>query len=238
MAEALALSSLSSLASLGLPSLAVNFGSSAYSARKAYKYQKKLMNHQYNLTRQLNQNAYQDTTYSMRQAGINPMLAITQGINNLSAGSGGSVGVSAPQFDLASSALDYLAYKNNKKATESQVDVNNSAIKLNDYLSDKAHAESAYTTEQNRQLQDYGPLRAQAEIAQINAGTAKVLNDMKNQNLLTNSQVNLNNNSAQSIKREYDLQSSWDKNNPKLKDWATGYRRFGFGGSVSVPIRK
>lgn len=156
---------------------------SAYAAKKAYKYQSALMDKQYNLTRQLNQNAYQDTTSSMRAAGINPMLAITQGINGLSAGSGGSVSVDNPANAAMSSASTALEMRNAKKLADSQLEVNDSQYHLNSANERAIREQGENTRIQNWLLDKFGAAKQQAEIAQV-------LNNMKNQDKLTNAQVN------------------------------------------------
>lgn len=158
------------------------------SAAKQAKHQMNLMAYQNKLLRENNRNAYQDTVYSMREAGINPMLAIGNGVTNQSVGSGGSVSVPTPDNPV-SSALDYLSYKMQKKLNDSSVDVNKTQERLNDYLGDKAHEESAYTNELNRQIKEFGPLKQRAELEGIFANTAKILSEINNSNKLTDVQL-------------------------------------------------
>ncbi|WGL31136.1 DNA pilot protein [Dipodfec virus UOA04_Rod_742] len=178
---------------MGLGSFGINSASSSRAAKKAYKYNSRLMDKQFNLTRQLNQHAYLDTTNSMREAGINPMLAISNGVNGLSAGSGGSVGVTPAQVeDGASSAMAYKSLKNETELKDSQKHLNNSAESLNNYLGDKAHEESALAREQTKLTIDYGAQEAEERIKQIKAGTRKIENDIQNNTKLANSAVSLN----------------------------------------------
>lgn len=207
-------------------SAGLSFLGGSLSSGKQYRYQRQLMEHQYNLTRQLNRNAYQDTTYSMRQAGINPMLAISNGINGLSAGSGGSVNVPAPDNPV-NSALNYLQYKREKKLADSTVDVNKTTARMNDYLGDKAHHESAYAREQTQLLQDYGPMLKQQEYLNALANTAKVYQDIANSKAITMAQIrNINTNSAKQAKETKAISrakqeglSKWQLQTGKFGTW-------------------
>ncbi len=183
---------LSSAAILGLAGVASglfsgigNFGSSAYSSKKAFKYAIQAMNHQYNLTRQLNQNAYQDTTYSMRQAGINPMLAITQGVNGLSAGSGISTPVSDPKLgDSAFGAYqDYKRLKNETELKDSQKEVNDSTIASNSANARSSREQSDFIRTQKEILSRFGSAKAELE-------NLKILQDIQNSKDLTKAQIN------------------------------------------------
>lgn len=63
----------------------LNFGGSimglfgSNSAKKSFEYSKALQQHQYELERESRKTAYQDTRYSLEQAGYNPLLATNGG---------------------------------------------------------------------------------------------------------------------------------------------------------------
>lgn len=185
-----------------------NSNSAKKAAAASYAYNIASMNHQYQLTRELNRNAYQDTTYSMREAGINPMLAITQGINGLSAGAGANISQQAAQSDMdLSSALalknDRDRVENETEARKSQVSLNKSQENLNQYSADNQHEQAAYTNQQNRLLNTYGDQQQQLQLANtakqgalLDAQRADVQNQIINRNLATNSAIQLNNATA------------------------------------------
>lgn len=185
---------------LGLLQNFVSGRNSAKAADRAFSYSKILQDRQYQYTRELNRNAYQDTTYSMRESGINPMLAFSNGVNSLSGPSGSAPSVTPADTGI-NTALSYLQYKREKKLTDSTLDVNKTQARMNDYLGDKAHYESAMAREQTQLLQDYGPMLKHQEYLQSVANTAKSVQDIKNSVALTNAQIrNLNTNSAKQAK--------------------------------------
>ncbi len=223
---------------LGLLQNFVSGRNSAKAADRAFSYSKILQDRQYQYTRELNRNAYQDTTYSMRQAGINPMLAISNGVNSLS-GPSGSVPSVTPADTGISSALAYLQYKREKKLTDSTLDVNKTQARMNDYLGDKAHYESAMAREQTQLLQDYGPMLKHQEYLQSVANTAKILNDIKNNNALTNAQVaNIkeSTNSAKYLNVDYKRRADWINNRTIPGAWISDWAR-GLGLSPSLRLR-
>lgn len=180
------------LAGVGLGTSVLSGVSSAVSNKQSYKYATALQAQQYQNQRNLNRNAYQDATYSMRQAGLNPMLTIA---NGASGGSAGTAGFNAQNPELESGINTAMAAKQLKNETElkdSQKDLNNSAESLNNYLGDKAHYESALAREQTQLLQEYGPLERQAQIEGILVNNAKVRQDMANSIRLTDSQIGVN----------------------------------------------
>lgn len=169
-------------AGLGILSSGLNFVSSAMSNKKAYKYQSQLMNQQYNLQRQLNQNAYQDTTYSMRQAGINPMLAI---MNGAQGGSASGVGFNSTGMDLGSGVNTALA----KKQLDNETNVAKSTEKLNTSNSAKSEKELELVKEELKQLKEFGPIMKKAEIGAVTANTAKTYQDTVNSIGITGSTI-------------------------------------------------
>lgn len=206
-----------------------NFKYASALQKQAFDYQLQSQQRQYDLTRQLNQNAYQDTTQSMRNAGINPMLAISQGINGMTAGTGSSPGAgsaSSEASDLIASAAAWRQMKNETELKNSQTSLNKSQEDVNDYLKDKAHEEAAYTNEQTRQLMEYGPRVQEAQIKNIEANTSKALTDALNSTKLTNSQINVNSAQSQSIRygnEELSARSRYVKEHPKLYNFGQAF---------------
>ncbi len=176
----------------------LSFVSSGHSAYKNFKYtsalQRQQADLQYNYTRRLNQNAYQDTVSSMRNAGINPMLAVSQGVNGLSSGSAAASFNSAdPDYAQAvNTALQYKQIKSSVDLNETQEDVNRSQEDLNQYLADVAHENAANINELTRQLQMFGPLKEKALIENSLANTAKAIQEIKNSKALTQSMIDVN----------------------------------------------
>lgn len=208
------------LLGIGVANSVLSGISSAISNKSSYKYASRLQQQQYELQRQLNQNAYQDTTYSMRQAGINPALAI---MNGASGGSAGTAGFNASSPDLQSGVSTALAAKQLKNETElkdSQMDVNKALEVKTNYEGDLAHWNSAFAREQAQLLQDYGATQKLAEIENILTNTAKAKQDMANSVRLTESQVGVNSANAAYIKRKTET-------TPKIKRTGLGAGKFG-----------
>ncbi|WGL31176.1 DNA pilot protein [Dipodfec virus UOA04_Rod_760] len=158
---------------------------SARAAKKAYQYNRQLMKYQNQLTHDLNRSAYQDTTYSMREAGINPMLAITQGINGLSAGSGGSVPVQNPVEAGVNTALSRSAIKNERMLAESN--------------SNSANSTAENTKEQTKQFKEWNPQiqqemvnKLKEEVNLTKASADDLRNQIKNRDRMTSSQIDAN----------------------------------------------
>ena len=84
-----------------MSSTALNYGLNKKTAERAFEYNSALQSQQYWNQRKLNRNAYQDAVFSMRNAGINPMLAISNGASAGSASGGGSVSVNPTEADLS-----------------------------------------------------------------------------------------------------------------------------------------
>lgn len=185
----MALDVLGAVATLG--SSLIGAGSSAVSGAMSYQSARQLQQQQaklnYNYTRKLNQNAYQDTMKSMRASGLNPMLAYQNGINGLSSSVSGA---SASIPDLGSTLNSAMSNRIASRQQKSQEQLNNSAVDLNKaserkviYEGDLAHENSAYINQQNRILNEFGSAKAGAEVMQI-------LNSIKNQNRMTDAQIN------------------------------------------------
>lgn len=91
------------------------FGTKGNSAASSFAYSKALQEHQYELERQSRQTAYQDTRYSLEQAGYNPMLAVGSQSGSLPVGN--QMDVTDPKIERmntflnASSALADIAVK-------------------------------------------------------------------------------------------------------------------------------
>lgn len=209
-------------------SAGLNFLSSRASAKQTYEYSRLLNEQQYQhqmalsnygmqLSRELNRNAYQDTTFSMRQAGINPMLAITNGVNGMtvSGGSASSSVMPTPDMSLGESIASAFDFKRLKNETN-----------LNKSTIEKTNEETANVKEQNRLLEKYGSKEQEARIKGIVANNAKILQDIKNSIALTKSQIKLNSANA------------WRAVHQALGFTESESDNYGLNGSVSVPIGK
>lgn len=137
--------------------------------------------------------AYQRAVKDMRAAGINPMLAFSQG--GSSTPSGSFTGIDNPLDTAAYTLNEAESIRNLKRAQQSQIDLNRSQSELNSTAS--ALNESRKETEaSNRALNAANILDATSRAAmnessarQINANTAKIGMDMLNSIALTESQV-------------------------------------------------
>lgn len=199
-------------------SAGLNFLSSRASAKQTYEYSRLLNEQQYQhqmalsnygmqLSRELNRNAYQDTTFSMRQAGINPMLAITNGVNGMtvSGGSASSSVMPTPDMSLGesiASAFDFKRLKNETNLNKSNISVNESQENANNKTAEKTGEETDYVKEQTAQLKKFGPLEQKARINGIIANTAKDIQDIENGIKQTDSLVRLNSAKAEQALEE------------------------------------
>lgn len=113
-----------------LVSGASQFGSSYFNSARTYKQNAALMGLQYLYQRQLNKHAYQDTTYSMRQAGINPMLAINNGASSGSVGlnSTANPSNSSVDMDLLGAISTAKQLKNDTQRVDNETSMNKQNI--------------------------------------------------------------------------------------------------------------
>lgn len=80
---------------------------SADSSLQSYKYSRALQQHQYELNRQTRQTAYQDTRYSLEQAGYNPILAVGQQANG--GAFGATLNAQDPKTERLNNVLNSLS---------------------------------------------------------------------------------------------------------------------------------
>lgn len=132
---------------------------SAFAARLNYKIAKE--NRQWQ--ERMSNTAHRREVNDLRQAGLNPILSAT-------GGSGSSTPSSPALPDLSgienavSSAFDVKKKKQEIKTEETVQDLNRQQANKAQYEADSAHSAAAYQNEQTRQLMEFGPQQAQANI--------------------------------------------------------------------------
>lgn len=178
----------------GLISGGSSFASGAMNSAKAYKQNMAMMAMQYAYQRALNRTAYQDTTYSMRKAGINPMLAITNGA------SGGSVsGTSVSQAPPSSIDMDLVSAISSAKqlSNDSKRVTNETKTAEQNIAKSKADEALAKAQETSTNLQnDYQSVQNKYADA---IGKQNLLNAIKQGEVLDSERALNNTNSAVSM---------------------------------------
>lgn len=144
--------------------------------------------------------AHRREVKDLRLAGLNPILSATGG-SGASTPTANTTADFSGIADAVSSAFGIRQAKEEIKTQESQQDLNRQLGKKADYDADNAHSAAAYQNEQTRQLMEFGPLQAKANIEKTKAETdaIKVNSALGIRN--TNANVeNLNANTAKSQK--------------------------------------
>lgn len=156
------------------------FGSNSNSAMTSYILSKKLQEHQYELNRMTRQTAYQDTRYSLENAGYNPLLAVGQQAQ------GGTFGASLSATDPKTENLQ----------NSLQVAQANSQVRLNSAQAYNAFMQGNLTTAQANNLISQSRLNsAQQSLVNLQSN-AQAINNLHLPSVLK-SQIRLNNNQAQ-----------------------------------------
>lgn len=102
------------------------FGSN--SAKKSFEYSKALQQHQYELERQSRQTAFQDTRYSLEQAGYNPLLATGQQASSLPVGN--TMSVQDDRTENLNNAISAISALSSVKLNNSQTKANSAGASL------------------------------------------------------------------------------------------------------------
>lgn len=139
-------------------------GASALGSWLSYKVAKENRDWQ----ERMSNTAHQREVKDLRSAGLNPILSAT-------GGSGASTPTANTTADFSgigsavSSALDFRRAKEDIKTQKSQQDLNKQQADKAQYEADAAHSAAAYQNEQTRQLMEFGPQQAKANINLTNA---------------------------------------------------------------------
>lgn len=228
-----------------------NSNSAKKAAKASYAYTIAAMNHQYELTRELNRNAYQDTTYSMREAGINPMLAINQGINGLTAGSGANISQQAAQSDMDLASA--LQLKNDTDRVKNETAQKDSTIALNKSTQLQNEANTANINENTKATKlnnDFLPKKQEAELRVLkaqernyDANSAAAMTTAANNTRMTDSNIATNQQTANSAKQtaiQLQRNNDWYEKHPNWYNFSQAASAVGnvFRGGITGKVGK
>ncbi|UPW41782.1 DNA pilot protein [Peromfec virus RodF7_10] len=103
----------------------ISAASASHSAYKAYKYSKKLQQNQYDLNRQALREQYQNSRYSLEQAGYNPLLAVGSSAQGVSTGATQSPSENVDGVGVVNSALNAMQTKAQVENTKANTSLQN-----------------------------------------------------------------------------------------------------------------
>lgn len=202
---------LTELASLGLIAGGLGVlggGTSALSSLANYKYAKNLQSHQYKLNQQALRSQYQNTRYSLTQAGYNPLLAVGANAQGFSANSAGvpmdlSTGVqngvnSAIALKRSNSEIRNInantglvtEQTNTEKGKQIQMEFQNAMLDVEKHLKEKDldTYDRRFYAQLYEQMQRAENYRAQSAVASMNAESNRITAEANRTNATTNAQ--------------------------------------------------
>lgn len=153
----------------GLGTGLLNQAFSAVNSSRAWKYTQRAMNYQDQLNRAYTRDSYGLMREGLETAGYNPLLALGSGANSAIYSGSGINSDSDSGAQSVASAIDALRLKNENKLNKSQIKLNQSQEDLNTQATYKTFADE---------------LKSRAEANVSSATEAKILNDIKWDNVI------------------------------------------------------